>query len=152
MRQSHAAQHVRRLGELDVVVADNLYAVAPRIEKIEKRAGQRLDTRVRQRFADCILVVDHKPEMATLISWLSPAFLQCEELVAQIDESRVVALAPKLEFEQSTVESQSLFDVTDFDRYVVETNRARFSCFRHGTLQRFVKDCRSNYRPIPFYR
>jgi hypothetical protein len=34
MRQSHAAQHVRRLGELKVVVADNLYAVAPWVEKV----------------------------------------------------------------------------------------------------------------------
>ena len=80
---------------------------------------------MRQRFADCILVVDNKPKMATLVSRLSPALLQCEELVAQIDEGRSAALAPKLEFEQSTVESQSLFDVTDFERYVVETNRAR---------------------------
>jgi len=44
MRQSHAAQDVRRLGELDIVVADNLYAIAPRVEKVEKRAGQWLDT------------------------------------------------------------------------------------------------------------
>jgi len=56
MRQTHAAQHVRRLGELDVIIADNLYAVTPRIEKIEKRPGQRFNTRVRQRLADCILL------------------------------------------------------------------------------------------------
>ena len=36
MRQAHAAQYVRRLGELDVVVADDLDAVAPRIEEVEK--------------------------------------------------------------------------------------------------------------------
>jgi hypothetical protein len=57
MRQSHAAQHVRRLGEFDVVVADNLNAIAPRVEKVEKRAGQRLNPRFDKRFADCILVV-----------------------------------------------------------------------------------------------
>ena len=114
MRQSHAAQHVRGLGELDVRVADNLYAIAPRVEKVEKRAGQRLDPRVGQRFADGLLVVDHKTKMAPLVSGLSTAFLQCEELVAQIDEGRSAALAPKLEIEQSTVESQSLFEITDF--------------------------------------
>src|ERR1700693_5878491 len=108
MRQSHAAQHVRRLGELDVVVADNLDAVAPRVEKVEKRAGQRLDTRVSQCLADCILVVAHKSKMASLLRGLSPSLLQCEELVAQIDEGRTAALAPKLEVEQSTVKSQSL--------------------------------------------
>jgi len=127
MRQSHAAQHVRRLGELDVVIADNLDAVAPRVEKVEKRAGQRLDSRIGQRLADGILVVDHKPKMAAFVSRLSTALLQCKELVAQIDEGRTAALAPKLEVEQSTVESQSLFDITNFERYVVETNGVRLS-------------------------
>jgi hypothetical protein len=47
MRQPHAAQHVRCLGELDVVVADDLYTVAPRIEEIEKLTGQRVDARLR---------------------------------------------------------------------------------------------------------
>jgi hypothetical protein len=112
MRQSHAAQHVQRLGELDVVVADNLDAVAPRVEKVKERAGQRLDPRVSQRFADCILVVNHKSKMAALVSGLSTPLLQCEELVAEIDEGRRAALAPKFEIEQSTVESQSFFDIT----------------------------------------
>ena len=35
---------------------------------------------------------------------------------------------------QATVESQSLFDITDFERYVVEANGARFSCFNHGAF------------------
>ena len=112
MRQSHAAQHVQRLGELDVVVADNLDAVAPRVEKVEEWAGQRLDSRFGQRFADCILVIDHESKMAALVGRLSTALLQGEELVAQIDEGRRAALAPKFEIEQSTVESQSFFDIT----------------------------------------
>src|ERR1700704_5805395 len=134
MRQSHAAQHVRRLGELDVVVADNLYAVAPRIEKVEKRTGQRLDTRLGERFADCILVVDHKSKMTAAVSTLGMALPQCEELVAQIDEGRSGALAPKFEVEQSTVERQSLFDITDLERYMIKTNRTCFSCFSHASL------------------
>src|SRR6476619_1499079 len=97
MRQFHAAQHVRRLGELDIVVADNLDAIAPRVEKVEKRAGQWLNARVSQRLADNVLVVDHKPKMTSLVSRLSSAFLQCEELVAQVDEGRSAAFAPKLE-------------------------------------------------------
>jgi hypothetical protein len=128
MGQSHTAQHVRRLGELNIVVADNLYAVAPRVEKVEKRAGQRLDPSVGQCLADCILVVDHKSKMAALVSGLSTALLQCEELVAQIDEGRSGALAPKFEVEQSTIERQSLFDITDLERYMIETNGTRFSC------------------------
>jgi hypothetical protein len=84
------------------------------VEKVGKRAGQRLDPRFSQRFADCILVVDHKSKMAALVSGLSTALLQCEELVAQINEGRIVALAPKFEIEQSTIESQSIIDITEF--------------------------------------
>jgi hypothetical protein len=46
------------------------------------------------------------------------------------------ALAAKFELEQSTEESQSLFNVTDLKRYIVETDRASFPCFSHGVLQR----------------
>ena len=66
------------------------------------------------------------------VSRLSTAPLQCKELVAQIVEGRSATLAAKLEVEQSTVESQSLFDITDFQRYMVETNGARLFCFGHG--------------------
>src|SRR4030095_10953985 len=109
MRQPHAAQHIQRFGELDVVVADNLYAIAPRVEEVEKRAGQWLDTRVGQRFADCILVIDHQSKMAALVSRLGTTLLKREELVAQIDEGGSGALTPQFEIEQSTVESQSTF-------------------------------------------
>jgi hypothetical protein len=66
------------------------------VEKVEKWAGQRLDPSVGQCLADCILVVDHKSKMAALVSGLSTALLQCEELVAQIDEGRSGALARSL--------------------------------------------------------
>src|ERR1700686_4704167 len=135
MRKSHAAQHVRRLGELDIVVADDLYAVAPRVEEVKKLARQRLYACVGHRLADCVLVIDHKSKMAAVISGLRPALLEREELVAQIDEGRGAALAPKLKIKQSTVEAQSLFDVTDLEGYMIETNGARFSCSRHRALQ-----------------
>src|SRR6476646_10560969 len=86
----NAAQHIRRLGELDVVV--------------EKWAGQRLDPRIGQRLADGILVVDNKPKVTSFVSRLSSAFLPCEELVAQIDKGRSAGFAPKLEVEQLPVE------------------------------------------------
>jgi hypothetical protein len=60
MRQSHAAQDVRRLGELDIVVTDD--AIAPWVEKVEKRAGQRLDACFGQRLADDILVSTTSPK------------------------------------------------------------------------------------------
>src|SRR5512143_318967 len=120
MGQSHAAQHVWRLGELDVLVANNLDAVAPRVEKVEKRVRQRFYPRISQRLADGILVVNHKPKMTPIVSRLSSASLQCEKLVAQIDESRSGAPAAELEVKQTTVKSQSLLNITDFQRYVVE--------------------------------
>jgi hypothetical protein len=39
MRETHAAQHMRRLGELDVGVADDLDPVAPRVEEIRNGPG-----------------------------------------------------------------------------------------------------------------
>src|ERR1700693_3290081 len=111
MRQSHPAHDARRFGELDVVVADDLYAIAPRVEEVEKLAWQRLDACVGQRLADCVLVVDHQSKMAAVISGLRAALLEREELVAQIDEGRRSAFAPKFKIEQLTVEPESLFDI-----------------------------------------
>src|SRR5262245_1704716 len=127
MRQSHATQHVRRLAELNIVVADDLDAVAPWIPEIEKRAGQRFDTGSGQRLADRLLVIDHETEMAAVVGGLLPPLLQREELVAEIDEGRRLALAPKLEIEQAAVERQGRIDVTDLESDVIETDGARFS-------------------------
>jgi hypothetical protein len=78
--------------------------------------------------------------MTSLVSWLSPAFLQCEELIAQIDEGRSLALPAKLEIEQSAIESESVVYVANFQGYVVQTNRAGFSCFTHTTLHQVMRD------------
>ena len=65
---------------------------------------------------------------------LGTTFLNRQELIAQIDKGGSSALAPQLKVEQSTIEGQSLADVSDFERYVVETNRTRFFCIIHGTF------------------
>jgi hypothetical protein len=86
--------------------------------------------------------------MAALVSRLGATLLKREELVAQIDEGGSGALTPQFEIEQSTVESQSLFNVTDLKRYVVETNCASFSCcFSHGALQlaALILHCRQRF-------
>src|SRR5258707_378532 len=80
-----------------VVVAHDLDAVAPRIEKIQEPAGQRLDARGRERLAHRLLVVDHEAEMTPVIAGLPAALLQGEELIAKIDEGGVLALASQLE-------------------------------------------------------
>ena len=86
MRQPHAAQDVRGLGELDVRVADDLDAVAPRVEEVEKRTRQRLDAGVGERGADGLLVVDDESDVTAVVGRLAAALLQREELVAQVDE------------------------------------------------------------------
>src|SRR5262249_25608783 len=82
MCQPHAAQYVWRLTELDVLVCNDLYAIAPRVHKIEKRAGQWFNIRIDQRLADRFLVIDHKSKMAAVVSRLLTALLKCKELVA----------------------------------------------------------------------
>src|SRR5262249_37736001 len=134
MGEAHPAQHVRRLGELDVVVADDLYSVAPGVAEIEEAAGQRLDARRRQRAAHRVLVVDHETEMTAVVGGLGAPLLQSQELIAQIDEGRGLALAAQLELEQAAVKGQRLLDVTDLEGDMVETDGARFSWLRHGAL------------------
>ena len=135
MRKPHAAQNVRRLGELDVVVADDLDSVAPGIKEIEEATGQRLDVRRRERAANRVLVVDHEAKMAAVVGRLRAALLQGEELIAQIDEGRGLALAAQLEIEQAAVEGERLLDIADLESDMVETDGARFPCFRHGGLR-----------------
>src|SRR5262245_56256584 len=138
MRQSHATQHVRRLGELNIVVADDLDPVAPWIPEVEKRAGQRFDTGSGQRLADRLLVIDHETEMAAVVGRLLTPLLQREELVAEIDEGRCLALAAELEIEQAAVESQGRIDVADLESDVIETDGTRFSSLRHVALRVFI--------------
>src|SRR5215468_2189636 len=132
MGEPHAAQHVRRLGELNVVVADDLEAVAPGIAEIEEPARQRLDARRRQRAADRVLVIDHETEMTAIIGGLGAALLQRDELIAQIDERRGLALAAQFELEQAAVEGERLLDIADLESDVVETDGARFPWLWHG--------------------
>src|SRR5262249_14836064 len=127
MQQPHPAQHIRRLGELYIIVADDLYTVAPRIEEIEELTGQRVHTRVRQRVADGVLVINHESKMTAVVRGLSTALLEREELIAQIDEGRGLAPAAKFEVEQATVNRQGLIDIIHLKSDMIETDGARFS-------------------------
>jgi hypothetical protein len=70
-------QHVWRLGELDVVIADDLYAVAPGIEEIEKLTGQRFDARLRQGMPHGLFVIHNEPKMPTVVG--RPKSRSCRE-------------------------------------------------------------------------
>ena len=97
MREAHAAQHVCRLGELDVVVADDLDAVAPGIAEIQERPRKRIHACIEQLSADGFLIVDNKAEVTSVVGALAAAFLERDELIAEIDESRALALASQRE-------------------------------------------------------
>src|SRR5713101_1514970 len=140
MRESHTAQHVRRFSKLDILVRDDLYPVAPRVSKVEKRSRQGLDTRVDQCFASGLFVIDYKPKMTPIVDGLCTALLERNELVSQIDERHGIAFASKFKIEQPTIESQSRFDVTDLESDMIETDDARFGCFRHRA---------STFKPSP---
>ncbi|SRR6266508_1787106 len=84
MRESHAAQDIRRFRELNIVVPDDLYAVAPGVEKVQKRPGQSLDACLDQCLASSLLVIDYKPKMTAIIGGLRTALLECKELVSEI--------------------------------------------------------------------
>jgi hypothetical protein len=59
VRQAHPTQHVGGLGELDVVVADDLDAVTPGIAKIEEGPANKGDTCCIERLAGRLLVIHH---------------------------------------------------------------------------------------------
>src|SRR5689334_11869401 len=99
MRKPHAPQHVRRLGELYVVIRNDLEPIAPRISEVEERSGQDINARCGERSANGVLVIDHKPEMAPVVWRLFAPFLKREELVTQINERHVFVFPAKLELE-----------------------------------------------------
>src|SRR6478672_3626658 len=84
--------------------------------------------------ADCVLVVDHETKMTAVVGALGAALLQREELIAQIDERRGLALAAQFELEQAAIERQRLLDIADLESDVVETDGARFNWLWHGGL------------------
>src|SRR5690606_32817523 len=119
VRQPPATKHVRRLGELNVVIADDLDAVPPWVEEIQKAPRQRLNASFLQGRAYRLLVIDHQCKVPAVAGRLPAALLKGEAAVTEIDEGSVFALAAQLEVEQPTVEFQRLVDVADLDRDVI---------------------------------
>src|SRR5262249_12264268 len=118
-------QHVGCLGELDVVVAHDLDAIAPGIAEVEEAAGQHLDASRLQGAPRRLLVVDHQAEMAAVVGRLLAALLERDELIAEVDEGHGLALAAQLEREKLAIERQRLLDVADLERDMVEAHNSR---------------------------
>src|SRR5581483_2397849 len=134
MRQAHDTQHMGRLGELNIVVADDLYPVAPGVAKIKERPVERRNAGGLEGFAGGCLVIDDQTEVAAVVGWLPAAFLQGNELVAQVDEGHRVALAAQFELEEAAIERQRLIDVAHLQRNVIETYGAGLCELGHANL------------------
>src|ERR1700692_2290947 len=82
MRQPHAAQHVGCLCELNVVVTDYLYSVAPGVSKIKEGPVEWGNPGCLELLAGGLLIVDDEAKVATIICRLHAAFLKRNELIA----------------------------------------------------------------------
>ena len=120
-------KHLVALAELDLVVLHDLDAVAKRIDEIEAAAGEDLDACCFERASRRLLVVDDETEVARAVARLRPALHQRDELIADIDERRVVRATAKLDVEQSAVELERAIDVVDLERDVVDSDEPRLA-------------------------
>src|SRR5262249_11731741 len=93
VHQAHPTQHIGRLGELDVVVTDDLYSITPGVPKIKERTVKWGNTSCLDCLAGRLLVVDDETEVTTIVCGLLAALLQGNELIAQVDERHGGTLA-----------------------------------------------------------
>src|SRR5580704_449459 len=91
--EPHAAQHVRRLGVLNVRILDNFEPVAPGIEKIEERPFDKPRAGGFRQLDDPAAVVDDKADMASFPHFAGSLRRQrqIDELVAHVDEGVMLA-------------------------------------------------------------
>jgi len=134
VHQAHSTQHIGRLGELDVVVTDDLHSITPGVPKIKEGTVKWSNTSCLECLAGRLLVVDDETEVTTIVCGLLAAFLQGNELIAQVDERHRGTLAAQFEFEKAAVERQRLVDIADLQRDVVEAYGARLRKLSHRNL------------------
>src|SRR5262245_35689389 len=115
---------MRCLGELDVGIGDDLDAIAPRIQEIEKRPVHHARARGLGEPAHARTVVDHQAKMPAAVPVRLLGLAQRQELVAHIDESLALAAAAQREAEDAAVEGKCLLDVADFKRNVIDADKA----------------------------
>src|SRR5215469_13672361 len=132
--EAHCMQYMRRLGELNIGVLDDLDAVSPGVEKIEERSGQEPSARRLDPRAHARAVIDDKAEMPALVFVASFGFHQVDELVAELDESIARAFSPKREIEDLGVKFESLVDIADFEGDVIDADEPRLARVRVADL------------------
>jgi hypothetical protein len=126
-------RNIRCFSELNILVPDYFYAVAPGVERSRrlKQGSMRVDQCPASSF-----VIDDKAEVTPIVGGLCTALSERKELISQIDERHGIAFASKLEVEQATVEGQSRFDVADFESDMIETYQACLLCLGHRDPRR----------------
>src|SRR5262245_17238887 len=103
----HTLEHVRRLGELDVVIGHDFDPIAPRIAEIEPFVDT-LEAKFFQSSAHRLAVIDDKAEVTLVVGPLGLAEAQLNKLVTHVDESVVVAFPTELKIKDRTIEFQRL--------------------------------------------
>ena len=75
MVEPHAAQHVGCFGELNVLIINDLNAVAPWIVEVEERSFKLCEACLSKSTTSGLLIVDNRTEMTTLVGrLLAPLF------------------------------------------------------------------------------
>src|SRR5215475_9815335 len=106
----HTLEHVRCLGELDVVIGHDFDPIAPRIAEIEPLVNT-LEAKLFQSSAHRFPVIDDKAEVTLVVGPLGLAEAQLNKLVTHIDESVVVAFPTELKIKDRAIEFQRLVQV-----------------------------------------
>jgi hypothetical protein len=99
-----------RLGKLNLLVRHYLDPIAPGITKVESFVEQ-LHPALPQCPSYSLTVIDDKPEVAFLIRPLGFAETQLDELIPEIDEGIVIALATQCKVEDRSVELERSIEV-----------------------------------------
>src|SRR6056297_1946587 len=118
----HAGQDAIGFRELDVLVSDDLNAIAPRVPEIKETVRHDIYTHLFDAPLDKRLVRDYQAEMTVRVPRLLVDFRQSEELIAHIDKRHGLALATQFEVEERAVKGERLFNVTNFERDVIDTH------------------------------
>src|SRR5690242_6835969 len=122
--EAHSLEHALALAELDLVVLDDLDAVATRVADVEEAARESSQACILERAPHGLLVVDDEPEMLLLRS--RAALEQRDELIAQTKERRAghAAVDPR-RLEDPCVERDRLVDVVDLQGDMVDPDETR---------------------------
>src|SRR5262245_45332851 len=103
----HTLEHVRGLGELDVVIGHDFDPVAPGIAEIEPLVDT-LEAKFFQSSTHRLTVIDDKTEVTLVVGPLGLAEAQLNKLVTHVDEGVVVAFPTKLKIKDRSIEFQRL--------------------------------------------